>query len=349
MNLNDLLHQSGEWLRGTGPESDIVISTRVRLARNVAAFKFIGRLNESERAELEEYLSDKLKKMPIDSGGSYFRLHELEAIDRLFLVERHLISKEHATAEGPRGVMVSSNERVSIMVNEEDHLRIQVLLSGLQLAQTWLEINEIDSMIEKEVEYAYSGQFGYLTCCPTNVGTGLRGSFLLHLPALVMVKQIQKVFESVSKIGLSVRGLFGEGTYASGDFYQISNQVALGKSENSIVENIASIAPQIVRYERNVRDTLLAQSKGVLEDRVCRALGILKNARLISSEETLDHLSAIRLGVNLGLIPKLDIATVNELFIMTQPAHLQKMEGKRLDVAHRDEVRAQFLRSKLKF
>jgi protein arginine kinase len=349
MNLNDLLQQSGEWLSGKGPESDIVISTRVRLARNVSAFKFVSRLNESERAELEKYLSNKLKKIPLDSEGSYFRVHELEAIDRLFLVERHLISKEHATGEGARGVIVSSNERISVMVNEEDHLRIQLLHSGLQLGQTWLEINEVDSMIEKEIEYAYSGQFGYLTCCPTNVGTGLRASVLLHLPALVMVKQIQKVFESVAKIGLSVRGLFGEGTYASGDFYQISNQVALGKSENSIVENIASIAPQIVRYERNVRDTLLSQSRVVLEDRVWRALGTLQNARIISSEETLDHLSAIRLGVNLGIIPKLNIATVNELFIMTQPAHLQKMEGKRLDVAHRDEVRAQFVRSRLKF
>ncbi|MFH1421732.1 MAG: protein arginine kinase [Planctomycetota bacterium] len=348
MNLDILLHQSGEWLNGIGPESDIVISTRIRLARNISSFKFMSRLTNTEKSELEEYLSERLSKIQMDSESSYFHLHKFEIIDRLFLVERHLISKEHATQEGARGVLVSSNERISIMINEEDHLRIQILHSGLQLPQTWIELNDLDSKIEKEIDYAFSKQFGYLTGCPTNVGTGLRGSVMLHLPALVMVKQIHKVFESVLRIGFSVRGLFGEGTHASGDFYQISNQVSLGKSEHAIIENLASIVPQIVRYERNIREMLISQSKEILEDRVWRALGTLQNARVISSEETLDLLSAIRLGVNLGLIPHLSIAAVNELFIMTQPAHLQKRESQRLDMARRDEVRAEFLRSKLR-
>jgi protein arginine kinase len=210
-----------------------------------------------------------------------------------------------------------------------------------------LEINDLDSAIEERVNYAFSPKFGYLTCCPTNVGTGMRASVMLHLPALVMTKQISKVFESVAKIGLAVRGLFGEGTYASGDFYQISNQLTLGKPEIGIVENIGSVVPQIVRYERTVRETLVSQSRELLEDRVWRAYGLLENARVISSEETLDLLSAVRLGVNLGMIDRLDTGTVNSLFILTQPAHLQKLHKKQLDTAARDKARADFTREKL--
>lgn len=347
MQLSEYLNRTGTWLAGQGPEGDIVMSSRIRLARNLEGHKFLHQISENEKAEIERYLYERLKNLPVQQSLHYFRLDKLDAIDRLLLVERHLVSKEHASGNGARGVFVTENESMSIMVNEEDHLRVQALHAGLQLEQTWLEINDLDSAIEERVNYAFSSKFGYLTCCPTNVGTGMRASVMLHLPALVMTKQITKVFESVAKIGLAVRGLFGEGTYASGDFYQISNQLTLGKAEIGIVENIGSVVPQIVRYERTVRDTLVSQSKELLEDRVWRAYGLLENARVISSEETLDLLSAVRLGVNLGMIDRLDTGTVNALFILTQPAHLQKLHKKRLDTASRDKARADFIRERL--
>ncbi len=347
MQLSELISKTGSWLTGKGPEADIVISSRIRLARNLEGRKFLYQASDSEKADVERFLYGKLENIPLPGNGNYFRLDELETLDRLLLVERHLISKEHASGSGARGVLVSANEGTSIMINEEDHLRIQVLHPGLQLEQTWLEMNDLDSSIEERVNYAFSPKFGYLTCCPTNVGTGMRASVMLHLPALVMTKQITKVFESVSKIGLAVRGLYGEGTYASGDFYQISNQLTLGKTEMAIVENIGSVVPQIVRYERTVRETLMSQSKALLEDRVWRAYGLLKNARVISSEETLDLLSAVRLGVNLEMINRLDIGQVNALFILTQPAHLQKIFKKKLDTSSRDLARADFIRGKL--
>jgi len=332
---------------GEGPEADIIISSRIRLARNLEGRSFLYRASENEKVDVEKYLHEKIRDIPLPGKGNYFRLDKLDALNRLLLVERHLISKEHASGSGARGVFVSGNESSAIMVNEEDHLRIQVLHSGLQLEQTWLEINDLDSEIEKRVNYAFSPRFGYHTCCPPNVGTGQRASVMLHLPALVMTKQMAKVFESVSKIGLAVRGLYGEGTYASGDFYQISNQLTLGKSEMAIVENIGSVVPQIVRYERTVRDTLLKQSRALLEDRVWRAYGLLENARVISSEETLDLLSAVRLGINLKMIDTLDTGSVNALFILTQPAHLQMLHKKKLDVVFRDQARAEFVRNKL--
>lgn len=348
MKVNDLVGRVGSWLLGEGPEADIVISSRIRLARNLESRPFLYRASEDEKTDVERYLHEKTGDLSMPGNGHYFRLDKLNALKRLLLVERHLISKEHASGSGARGVLISGNESSAVMVNEEDHLRIQVLHSGLQLEQTWLEINDLDSEIEKRVNYAFSPQFGYLTCCPTNVGTGLRASVMIHLPALVMTKQIAKVFESVSKIGLAVRGLYGEGTYASGDFYQISNQLTLGKSEMAIVENICSVVPQIVRYERTVRDTLLKQSRALLEDRVWRAYGLLENARVISSEETLDLLSAVRLGINLQMIETLDMGSVNVLFILTQPAHLQMMYKKKLDVSYRDQARAEFVRNRLR-
>jgi protein arginine kinase len=233
------------------------------------------------------------------------------------------------------------------MVNEEDHLRIQGLRSGFQLRATWEQVDDIDSRLEKHLDYAFSPQFGYLTVCPTNVGTGMRASVMLHLPALVMTRQIDKVFQAVSKINLAVRGLYGEGTQASGDFYQFSNQPTLGKSEVEIIENIERVVPRIIEYERTVRDGLLEQRREVIEDKVWRAYGMLQTARTINSEETMDLLSAVRMGVNLKIIRDVEISTVNELFILTQPAHLQKMERSELNGPERDVTRATFIRNRL--
>jgi protein arginine kinase len=233
------------------------------------------------------------------------------------------------------------------MVNEEDHLRIQGLCSGFQLRETWERVDEVDSRLEQHLDYAFSSQYGYLTVCPTNCGTGLRASVMLHLPALVMTRQIDKVFQAVSKINLAVRGLYGEGTQASGDFYQISNQPTLGKSEVEIIERIEGVIPKIIEYERTVRENLVEQKREVVEDKVWRAYGMLQTARTINSEETMDLLSAVRMGVNLRIIPNVEIRTVNELFIFTQPAHLQKLERAELNSPERDITRAKFIRNRL--
>ncbi|HVY61552.1 MAG TPA: protein arginine kinase [Planctomycetota bacterium] len=346
--------QLGEWLTGAGPESDIVMSTRVRLARNLLDFPFLTKASQRQRTEIEKLLHDRIDRARIAEqaaeGGDgivYANLQETTPLDRLCLVERHLISKDLASGEGDRGVALGRRETVSIMVNEEDHLRIQVLRSGFQPDEAWGQISDIDDRLERVLNYAFSPQFGYLTACPTNCGTGLRVSVMLHLPALVMTKQIDKVFQAVSKINLAVRGFYGEGTQASGDFYQISNQVTLGRGEAEVLRQLKDVVPQIIKYERSIRDTLIAENKKTLEDRVWRAYGMLRSARTITSEETMDLLSAVRMGVNLGLIQDLKIGTVNELFIQTQPAHLQKLEGRKLESPERDIARASFIRGRL--
>lgn len=345
MNLDDLVHRGGEWLRGTGPESDIVQSSRIRLARNLATYPFINRANRAERADIERDFRAALTDANLDL--SYFDVQAMSPLDRQLLVERQLISREHANADGPRGVAIGPEENVSVLVNEEDHLRIQVMQSGFSLGEVWDRINKLDDILEEQLTYAFSPQLGYLTACPTNVGTGIRVGVLLHLPALVHLKQIDKVFRALHKINLAVRGLYGEGTQAFGDFYQISNQQTLGKSEVELIKNLSDVIPQIINYERTARRTLVEERRQVLHDRVSRAYGVLKTAHTISSEETMLLLSDVRMGINLNLIDDLEISTVNELFIHTQPAHLQKLQGRPLEVDDRNIARASYLRSRL--
>jgi len=244
-------------------------------------------------------------------------------------------------------VLFNRSEMLAVMVNEEDHLRIQAIRAGFQIREAFADIQWIDDQLDQDLKFAYSEEFGYLTACPTNVGTGMRASVMFHLPALVFTKQIDKVFASVTKINLAVRGFYGEGTQASGDFYQISNQVTLGVSEEDVLELLIRVVPKIVSYEREVREHLIAKDRLRLEDKIWRAYGVLQAARSISSEETMDLLSAVRLGVNLGLLGNVDISTVNELFILTQPAHLQRLEKRDLDPNERDATRAEFIRRQL--
>ncbi len=347
MDLDALTHTSGEWLRGTGPEADIVVSSRIRLARNLAQYPFISRADDSMRTDIESLLREKIERLSIGTKLNYVNVSSLETVDRQLLVERQLISREHAESHGARGVGISDEENVSLMINEEDHLRIQVLRSGLSLSDCWEEINRIDDLMEQEITYAFSEQLGYLTACPTNVGTGIRVSVMLHLPALVLTKEIQKVFGALQKISLAVRGLYGEGSQAMGDFYQISNQVTLGKSEEQLIENLKDVVPNIVAYERRVRTALVKENRQNLHDQVSRAYGILQNAQTISSEETMHLLSSVRMGINLGLIDDVEIPTINELFIHTQPAHLQKLRKSNLESAERNVARATFLRQRL--
>ncbi len=349
MNLDDLMNQSGEWLRGAGPDSDIVISSRVRLARNLERFPFLTRASDEQRTEIHESIRDALNRKGLAQNGHCYVDLAVEASDitNRFLLERHLISRELANGTGGRGVLFNRSEMLSVMVNEEDHLRLQAIRAGFQIEEAYAEVRAIDERLDRTLKFAYSDEFGYLTACPTNVGTGMRASVMFHLPALVFTKQVDKVFAGVTKINLAVRGFYGEGTQASGDFFQISNQITLGVSEEEILAVLTRIVPKIVTYEREVRDHLLDKDRLRLEDKIWRAYGTLQVARTITSEETMDLLSAVRLGVNLGLLANLDISTVNELFILTQPAHLQKLEKRELDPGERDAMRADFIRRQL--
>lgn len=346
MKIDSLLTQFGEWLKGGGKEGDVVVSSRVRLARNLYRFPFLTVATPAVRAEIENYVKEHLEVKKMTKKLYYFELGKLEVIDKQLLVERHLISREHATGANNRGVAISQDESISIMVNEEDHLRLQVLRAGFHFDEAWEELDRIDTAFES-LGYAFSPQFGYLTACPTNVGTALRVSVMIHIPALVFTNQVDKVMQSLSRINFAVRGLFGEGSTALGDFYQISNQQTLGKSESDIINEMKNILPQIINYERTWREKLMDEQKTRLEDKVWRAYGILKNARVISTNEALELLSALRLGINLEIIKDIEPKTLNELFIFTQPSHLQKLQARHLEPQERDMTRAEFIRQKL--
>jgi protein arginine kinase len=347
MNLDDLATQPGEWLRGDGPLSEIVISSRIRLARNLVGFPFLGKATATQRRELQRILRDRIKTLKVDDDVFYVEIDRSEELDRQLLVERHLISRQHAEGDGSRGVAVSGRETVALMVNEEDHLRIQVIRSGLQLDEAWQDINHIDDAIEEDVEYAFHEQYGYLTACLTNVGTGIRVSVMLHLPALKLTGELERVFRAAKDMRLAIRGLHGEGTEATGDFYQVSNQITLGRSEEIIDDFKNGVIPKIIEYETRARDLLVREKSSALDDRIFRALGALENARTVSSEETLFLLSHVRMGVNLGRLDSVDLKTVNDLFLMTQPAHLQKLRGERLTGEERSIARAEYIRQRL--
>jgi protein arginine kinase len=329
--MDDIANRCGEWLRGSGPESDIVMSSRIRLARNLADYPFIKRCNDIDKANIESTIRERMIANEGLANLSFINVAELSLLDRQLLVERQLISRELANSEGARSVAIDRQEQLSLMVNEEDHLRLQVIKSGLDLEGAWSLINDIDDQIESCLTYAFNEELGYLTACPTNVGTGMRVSVLVHLPALVITKQIEKVFRSAQKINLVVRGLYGEGTQAMGDFYQVSNQITLGKSESELIALVADVIDVVLKYERKARDFLINEKQNDLFDKVSRAYGMLQSAQQISSEETMHLLSRVRMGVSLGLIGNLEIPEINQLFIQTQPAHLQKIHSSELD------------------
>ncbi|MFH1417026.1 MAG: protein arginine kinase [Planctomycetota bacterium] len=348
MNTDHLVEEPVEWLRGTGPSSDIVISSRIRLARNLARFPFLSKATPEQRTELVKTVRSCIESSSSNGDWSFLDIDELDDLDRQLLVERHLISRHQLDAEGSRGVAISKGESGSVMINEEDHIRIQVLRSGLQLDDIWKEADRIDDIIEERIDFAFHPRYGYLTACPTNVGTGIRVSVMLHLPALKLTGEIDRVFHAAKDMRLAVRGFFGEGTEASGDFFQISNQVTLGRTEDEIIDDFEHLViPKIVEYEKRARQTLISQRAVALDDRVWRSFGVLKHAHTIGSEETMLHLSHLRMGINLGRIKEIDLATVNELFLLTQPAHLQKFHGTRLNGEQRSIARADCIRRRL--
>ena len=345
--IDPLLKQTCEWLRGTGPNSEIVLSSRVRLARNVEKTAFPHWATKKQEKETVEVLEEAVRHIDLMKGSLFVRMAEIDDVDKQFLLERHLVSREHMLHTDSKAVVIGDKEVISIMINEEDHLRIQVMQSGLNLGDAWALIDALDDELSEAIPYAYSTDWGYLTCCPTNTGTGMRASVMLHLPALVLTKQINKVLHTITKLGLTARGLYGEGTEASGNFFQISNQVSLGRAEEELIENIERILKEVIHQEQTAREALVTNNRIQLEDRIWRAFGILRHAQTMSSNEALDLLSAVRLGVDLGLMNGLNRTTVNELFIFSQPAHLQKLEGKALTAKERDAKRAQLLRSRL--
>lgn len=348
MKLDDLFKGKGGWLGGIGPDADIVISSRLRLARNLKDFPFCDWADKKNKEAVVQKVKEAIGKSNYFKDSLFLRVDELSDLERQFLVERQLISLELASKKGPRAVCISEGEIFSVMINEEDHVRLQVIQSGFDFPGTWDIIEKLDNELSVGIEFAYSPKIGFLTACPTNTGTGMRASAMLHLPALVMNRAINKILDAIAKLSFTTRGFHGEGTEASGNFFQISNQITLGRNELAIIEDIEAIVRQVIDHEKSAREKLLKNNLAEAEDRIWRAYGALKNARVISSNETITLLSMVRLGVDVGIIKDIKGSFLNELFVLTQPAHLQKREGKILSAKQRDVKRAELIREKLK-
>ena len=347
-DIHTFLAPPAETARRHGPHDRIVMSSRVRLARNLKGAAFPGWAKKPERMKVLEIIRPAVESLPEMKDSFSEAMDNLAALDKQILVERHLISREHAAKNTGSGVVLNREETFCVMINEEDHLRMQALRPGLQLRQAWNAIDQLDSELEKKLDYAFSNELGYLTACPTNLGTGIRVSAMLHLPGLVLSEQINPIIQSVNKLGLAVRGLYGEGTEALGNVFQVSNQMTLGESETVIVERLEKVLGQIIEHEENGRQTLLEKKPKVVFNHIGRAYGILANAHSISSKETMNLLSLLRLGVDMELFPGAQRSLVDELFLTTQPAHLQKQLSDKLSAEERDLIRADMLRDRLK-
>lgn len=348
MNIHEFLGTPADLARREGPHNKIVMSSRVRIARNVKGAAFPGWAKKAERIRILEALRPAIQSLPQMADCFSESMDNLTPLDKSILVERHLISREHAAKNAGSGLVLNRDESLCVMINEEDHLRMQALRPGLQLKQAWQAIDSIDTRLEKKLDYAFNPELGYLTACPTNLGTGIRVSAMLHLPGLVLDEQINQIIQAVNKLGLAVRGLYGEGTEALGNAFQVSNQMTLGESEADIVERLSKVLNQIIEHEENARVRLLEKKPKTVYNHIGRAYGILANAHSISSKETMNLLSLMRLGVDFGLFAELDRALVDELFIVTQPYHLQRRFSDKLSAEERDLLRADMLRERLK-
>ena len=345
--IESMAGRAAVWLNGSGPYSETVLTTRVRLARNIASTPFIARAREDQLSVVMRSVAAAAEKSVELSGFSALRMADLSDLDKRLLVERHLISPDFSNQSPNRGILIGPDETASVVVNEEDHLRIQMLCSGSRVRQAWERANDLDNQLERNVEYAFSPDLGYLTSCPTNVGTGLRASVLVHLPALVLTKQIRKVIQGVAQVGLAVRGFYGEGTEVAGNFFQVSNQITLGQSEQETLAGLERVLQQVLGYEEKAR-VLLTKDAGVqIEDKVWRAYGALANCRVVTSQEMINLTSAVRLGVALGYKGLPDLGTLNELLVLTQPAHIQMSAGREMEPTERNVMRAKYVRKRL--
>lgn len=345
MTFENIIKTIPEWLNADGPESEIVISSRARLARNLSGITYPHRAEKKELDEVVERIIDASHLAGLNANN-FFRNDVLDEIDKNIFIERHLMSPFLASKEGARGVLVMNGEKTSILINEEDHLRLQSIHSGFDPVLVLKDVDEIESRISKFIRFAFSKKYGFLTSCPTNFGTGLRISVLIHLPALVITKDIQNVIRSAEQLGFAVRGYYGEGSDVIGNLFQISNQRSLGKSSQEIVKTIISVVSDIIDYEKKSAETLSTDAKKQLEDKVWRSIGILKSARMLSTHEFMNYCSAARLGLYLGMIEKKYLRLFNELIILTQPGHLQERFGRNSDAAERDVIRADIIRER---
>jgi protein arginine kinase len=340
-----------EWLNATGPDSDIVLSTRIRLARNLLNFRFSLRTDPEDREAVLSLARAAAEKTPQLQAGSVVVVPGLPSIERQVLLERHLISKDlmaHAeSADGHAALLLASDRSLSVMANEEDHLRLQGLLSGFRLHDAWRMVDDLDQGLSARLPYAFHPEFGYLTSCPTNVGTGLRASVLVHLPGLVLTQEIGRVLQGIAQVGLTFRGLYGEGSEVVGNFFQISNQTTLGKSEEDLIDHLQKVVQTVIEYERRARSVLMRDAPAVIEDKVWRAYGLLRYARSMTFEEVMNLLSGIRLGVGLKLLSRPRVYTLNQIMIFTQTAHLQLAAGRSLSSTETDVQRAAYVRSAL--
>lgn len=347
MKIADFIGAPGAWLAGTRRDG-VVVSCRVRLARNVRGEVFPSWAKEEERVRLWSKLNPMLAQLSTLEEPIVFDMAEVDSIEKQILRERHLISVEHSKKGAGSGVVIRQDETVSIMVNEEDHMRIQAMSPGRDIESLWQKIDAVDSEIEGNVQYAFSHRLGYLTACPSNVGTGLRASFMLHLPGLSLMNEMEPTIKALTKIGLAVRGLLGEGTEASGNMFQISNQTTLGESERTIMGRMSRIVSDVAENEKNARLRLMEQREAHVRDYVGRAFGVLLSANLLSSKEMLDLLSGLWIGLDLGLAHNVSMARMRELMLLTQPGHMQRMMGRDLNAEERDHARAKIVREKLK-
>lgn len=345
MTIASLIDTPSELTDSSNSKSAVVLMTRIRLARNLAGMPFPGWARPAQREEALDLCRNAVAATAPMKRNLAMGVAEMSELERQILVERHLISRELSGSKHGSGVVISQNQAFSVMINEEDHLRIQVLRAGFQLKKTWNAINELDSEIEEQLDYAFSPTLGYLTACPTNLGTGMRASAMMHLPALVIAGQMEKVVRAVNQLGMVVRGLFGEGSDASGSIFQISNQTTLGESEEAIIKRLGSVLNTIIEHEFNAREKLLEADAGKLFDKIGRAYGILQNSHLLSSSEAMNLLSLIRLGIDLQVFAEDSRPAVDRLFIEAQPGHLQHAQKGEFEPGQRDLLRASRLRA----
>lgn len=348
MTIEELLERPTEWIANEGPHGKIVLSSRVRLARNLQGHPFPEWANRARRQKVLEIILPVVTGLPEMRDHFAATMDRLSGLDKQLLVERHLISRVLSARNHGSGVVINREETISVMINEEDHLRLQAVRAGLQLAKVFKMIDKVDSELEEELDFAYSARFGYLTACPTNVGTGMRASAMLHLPGLVLSNQMGQIIQAVNKLGMAVRGLHGEGTEAQGNLFQISNQVTLGEKETDLIERLNKVVLQIVEHEENARWMLLEKEPSRVYDQVGRAYGVLRHAHQLDSKEALNLLSLLRMGVDLELIPASARSVIDELMVTSQPAHVKRASGQNLGARERDLRRAELVRARLR-
>lgn len=346
-SIKILAEKPVKWLGGDDSEESIALSSRIRLARNILGFKFPANSSNIEKEHINELIFSTVGNSNIIQRKLNFKMSELSNVDRRFLLERHLVSKDFCAGNVGSELILESDESFGIMVNEEDHVRMQVLSAGFSLVELWKKINAKDSAISKEVSFAFDSELGYLTSCPTNVGTGMRASVMLNLPGLSISGHMPGVIQGSEKLGMTVRGLYGEGSEAIGYIYQVSNQSTLGEAEEEIIERLEKLIRQIVLFEKNARQILFQTRRSFVLDFVGKAYGALRYSHLISEKEALIFLSALRMGVDMKMFSSLSIGKVNELFISVQDSHLQKIYGRELTASEREMFRAELLREKL--